>query len=81
MLRAVRGGRRAPPPNPDEHRLLLSEAFNLTAALGEEIWPEFSGTDAPVLLVLEEVAYPLGVERQPDGFAPQPGQEFMSRPI
>jgi hypothetical protein len=69
------------PPIPDEHLELLREAFHLTATMGEEIWPGFTGKGAPVLLVVGEVEYLLGVEQQPDGFSMSPGRKFRGRHI
>ena len=69
------------PPVPDAQLMLLEEAFHLTATLGEKVWPGFSGAGAPVLLVVDEVEYLLGVEKPPRGFELQPGREFLGVPV
>jgi hypothetical protein len=56
------------PPPPAAERLLLAEAFRLTAELGEEIWPGWGVAPWEVLLVGEEHEYLVNSPRRPEGF-------------
>jgi hypothetical protein len=64
----------------DENLMLLTEAFHLTATLGEQVWPGFTGENVPVLLAQGDVEYLLGVDQPPAGFA-QTRQNFRDRRI
>ncbi len=57
---------------PERDRVRLAEVIRLAAPVRDRVWPGWSTTPMPILLVTDSVEYLIGFERPGGGF--QPGQ-------
>ena len=69
-----------PPPDPAD-LVRLDEALRLAETLGPRVWPGFSASDAPIILVRGDFEYLLNTESTAEGFVPLNGQSFRTRPV
>ncbi|HSP14139.1 MAG TPA: hypothetical protein VLV78_05245 [Thermoanaerobaculia bacterium] len=63
-----------------QHIVRLNEAFRIAGVLGPRVWPGFTATDAPVILIDGESEYLLNIDGAAEGFTAS-AQTFRGRPV